>query len=212
MLSWRCPCLTGGTCLRGRRGASAQAALEGGVKYAWQLTRRLDWEQWLGEVSARVRDRLSAVEILHLEPETLTLDCGLQCVILYGNGAQAMLSPSVSFGGAIASRPEDRVQHLEIHSMGSTTPRSMSRRKQPLLTCTVLCRCSRRTLRRGIRRDGTLITSSGRAQHSLTVRGAAARPCSGRSPRRSPVTGLPQTRRPEFSKRAWSRFQASKRR
>jgi hypothetical protein len=74
----------------------------------------LDVVQWLNDVAARVRDRLTAIEILQLEPETLTLAYGLRCVVLNANGEQALLSPSVSVGGAVASRPEDRVQHLEI--------------------------------------------------------------------------------------------------
>ncbi len=74
--------------------------------------------KWLDAVAVRVRERLTEVETSQLEPDTLTLACGLRCVVLYANGAQALLSPSVSVGGTIAIRPEDRVQHLEIQQYG----------------------------------------------------------------------------------------------
>jgi hypothetical protein len=94
--------------------------------------------QWLNGVAARVRDQLTAVDISQLEPETLTLAYGLRCVVLYANGEQALLSPSVSVGGAVASGAEDRVQHLEIGDRAvreSTTPPSLSRPRRPLLIC-----------------------------------------------------------------------------
>jgi hypothetical protein len=37
---------------------------------------------------------------------------------VYTNDAQALLSLSVSLIGTVASRPEDRVQHLEIQQYG----------------------------------------------------------------------------------------------
>ncbi len=80
--------------------------------------RRMEGAEWLDEVSVRVRERLIQVQTSRLEPDTLTLACGLRGVVLYANGAQALLSPSVSLGGTIASRPGDRVRHLEIQQYG----------------------------------------------------------------------------------------------
>lgn len=78
----------------------------------------MEGAQWLDEVSIRVHERFAEAETLRPESDTLTLAHGLRCVVLYANGAEALLSPSVSLGTTIASRPQDRVRHLEIQKYG----------------------------------------------------------------------------------------------
>jgi hypothetical protein len=78
----------------------------------------MEGAKWLDEVSVRVHERFAEAESSRPESDTLTLAHGLRCVVLYANGAEALLSPSISLGATIASRLQDRVQHLQIQQYG----------------------------------------------------------------------------------------------
>lgn len=78
--------------------------------------------EWLDELARRVREQLPDVELTRVDAKTLTLSVGKRGVAAHDAGDAVWLSPSLEQGGPLASRLEDRVQHLEIEQYGITEP------------------------------------------------------------------------------------------
>lgn len=73
---------------------------------------------WLDHVGTRLGGRVADVQVSRSEEDTLGLSRGLRAVQLQGDGDRIYVGPSIAAGVTIASRLQDRVQHLEFKQFG----------------------------------------------------------------------------------------------
>jgi len=67
-----------------------------------------------------VRATLPDVQISRPDEDLLTVNLGTRTIVVHVVDDVAILAPSFAAGGTIGSRPQDRVQHLEMTSYGLT--------------------------------------------------------------------------------------------
>lgn len=72
--------------------------------------------EWLDELVKRVNEKLPGVELFRADAKTMSLALGNRVVTVLDTGTVALLAPSFTAGGSIASRLAERVQHMEPSS------------------------------------------------------------------------------------------------
>jgi hypothetical protein len=75
-------------------------------------------QEWLDELGRRVSEQIGDVETFRASSDTLTLALGNRGVTAHDAGDVVWLAPSFAAGGTLASRLQDKVQHLDIQQYG----------------------------------------------------------------------------------------------
>ena len=83
---------------------------------------RMTGREWLDELARRVRERRDDVDLTRVDAATLVLAIGTRGVAVHDAGDTIWLSPSLTHGGPVSPRLEDRVQHLQIEQYGVAEP------------------------------------------------------------------------------------------
>lgn len=74
--------------------------------------------EYLDELARRVRERREDAELTRVDAATLVIAAGSRGIAAHDTGETIWLSPSLTRGGPVTKRLEDRVQHLEIEQYG----------------------------------------------------------------------------------------------
>jgi GGDEF domain-containing protein len=78
--------------------------------------------QWLREVAAIVEAAFTDLDVSWPDDDTVGLSRGLRTVVAHVGGEQVFVAPSFASGGTLASRLQDRVQHLHIQQFRLSDP------------------------------------------------------------------------------------------
>jgi hypothetical protein len=69
--------------------------------------------EWFDELAKKVLKELPGVEEFRPDPKTMSLALGSRVAIVFDTGANALVAQSFTAGGTLASRLQERVQHID---------------------------------------------------------------------------------------------------